>query len=44
MPGPQRVNRYGVEFKLNVVALSHAPGVHVKDVAESLCIDPFMLS
>ncbi|OYT87745.1 MAG: hypothetical protein CFE46_11460 [Burkholderiales bacterium PBB6] len=44
MPGPQKVNRYGVEFKVNAAALSHAPGVQVKDVAESLCIHPFMLS
>lgn len=44
MPGPQKVARYGVEFKLKAVQMSHAPGVQVKDVAESLCIHPFMLS
>lgn len=44
MPGPQKVSRYGVEFKLKAVAMSHASGVQVKDVADSLCIHPFMLS
>jgi|LNFM01.2.fsa_nt_gb transposase len=44
MPGPKKVSRYGVEFKLKAVAMSQAPGVQVKDVAESLCIHPFMLS
>ena len=44
MPGPKKVSRYGVEFKLNAVAMSHAPGVQVKDVADSLCVHPFMLS
>ena len=43
-PGPQKINRYGVEFKLKAVQMSHQPGVLVKDVAESLCIHPFMLS
>ena len=43
-PGPQKVNRYGVEFKLKAVQLSGQPGVLIKDVAESLCIHPFMLS
>jgi transposase len=43
-PGPQKINRYGVEFKLKAVAMSNQPGVLVKDVAESLCIHPFMLS
>jgi transposase len=38
------VNRYGVEFKLTAVKMSESPGVLVKDVAESLCIHPFMLS
>jgi transposase len=33
-----------VEFKLRAVQLSNAPGVLVKDVAESLSIHPFMLS
>jgi transposase len=43
-PGPQKINRYGVEFKLRAVQMSHQPGVLVKDVAESLCVHPFMLS
>ena len=44
MPGPQKINRYGIDFKLKAVKLSHLPGVLIKDVAESLCIHPFMLS
>lgn len=44
MPGPQKINRYGVDFKLKAVQMSNQPGVLVKDVAESLCIHPFMLS
>ena len=43
-PGPQKINRYGIEFKLKAVQMSQQPGVLVKDVAESLCIHPFMLS
>ena len=43
-PGPQKINRYGEAFKLNAVAMSNQPGVLVKDVAEALCIHPFMLS
>ena len=43
-PGPQKINRYGVDFKLRAVQMSHQPGVLIKDVAESLCIHPFMLS
>ena len=43
-PGPQKINRYGLEFKLRAVLMSEQPGVRVKDVAESLCIHPFMLS
>ena len=43
-PGPQKINRYGLEFKLRAVHMSEQPGVLVKDVAESLCIHPFMLS
>jgi transposase len=43
-PGPQKINRYGVDFKLRAVQMSHQPGVLVKDVAESLCVHPFMLS
>ena len=44
IPGPQKINRYGLEFKLKAVQMSNQPGVLVKDVAESLCIHPFMLS
>lgn len=44
MPGPQKINRYGVAFKLKAVQMSSQPGVLVKDVAGSLCIHPFMLS
>lgn len=43
-PGPQKINRYGTEFKLKAVQMSDQPGVLIKDVAESLCIHPFMLS
>jgi len=43
-PGPQKINRYGIAFKLRAVQMSHQPGVLIKDVAESLCIHPFMLS
>jgi transposase len=43
-PGPLKIKNYGVEFKLRAVQLSNQPGVLVKDVAESLCIHPFMLS
>ena len=43
-PGPVKIKNYGIEFKLRAVQLSSQPGVLVKDVAESLCIHPFMLS
>ena len=43
-PGPRRVHKYELEFKLKAVQLSCQPGVFVKDVAASLCIHPFMLS
>lgn len=43
MPGPQKINRYGVAFKLKAVQMSNQPGVLIKDVAESLCIHPFVL-
>lgn len=43
-PGPQKIKRYGVEFKLKAVQMSEQPGVLIKDVAESLCVHPFMLS
>lgn len=43
-PGPKLVNRYSADFKLKAVAMSNQPDVLIKDVAESLCIHPFMLS
>jgi transposase len=43
-PGPVKIKNYGIDFKLRAVQLSNQPGVLVKDVAESLCIHPFMLS
>jgi transposase len=43
-PGPRRVHKYELEFKLKAVQLSRQPGVLVRDVALSLCIHPFMLS
>lgn len=43
VPGPQDINRYGVTFKLKAVQISDQPGVLIKDVAESLCIHPFMV-
>jgi transposase len=42
--GPVKINNYGLDFKLRAVQLSSQPGVLIKDVAESLCIHPFMLS
>jgi len=42
--GKQRIQSYGLDFKLKAVQLSNQPGVLVKDVAESLDIHPFMLS
>lgn len=42
--GPVKIKQYSLEFKLKAVQLSSQPGVLVKDVAESLCIHPFMLS
>jgi len=43
-PGPRTTYRYSNEFKATAVKLSSMPGVRVGDVAESLCIHPFMLS
>jgi len=43
-PGPRKVRSYTERFKATAVKLSHLPGVEVQDVAESLCIHPFMLS
>src|ERR1700709_100752 len=42
--GPVKIKQYSLEFKLKAVQLSDQPGVLGKDVAESLCIHPFMLS
>jgi transposase len=42
--GPRRVKAYSREFKLKAVQLSGQSGVLIRDVAESLCIHPFMLS
>ena len=41
--GPAKINQYSLECKLKAVQLSSQPGVLIKDVAESLCIHPFML-
>ena len=43
-PGPRTVYRYTKDFKATAVRLSQLPGVMVSDVADSLCIHPFMLS
>lgn len=43
-PGPRTTYRYSNEFKATAVRLSQLPGVAIKDVADSLCIHPFMLS
>ncbi|MFM8474183.1 MAG: transposase [Planctomycetaceae bacterium] len=43
-PGPRTVYRYSANFKATAVRLSQLPGVRVSDVADSLCIHPFMLS
>jgi transposase len=40
----KKINRYGIAFKLRAVQMSNQSGVLIKDVAESLCIHPFMLS
>jgi transposase len=42
--GPAKIKQYSLEFKLTAVQLSDQPGVLIKDVAESLCNHPFMLS
>jgi transposase len=42
--GPAKIKQYSLEFKLKAVQLSAQPGVLIKDVAESLCNHPFMLS
>jgi transposase len=42
--GTRKIHRYGIAFKLRAVQMSNQPGVLIKDVADSLCIHPFMLS
>ena len=43
-PGPKKVQRYSLEFKLEAVKLSKLKGVEVQAVADALEIHPFMLS
>jgi transposase len=43
-PGPKRVLRHSLEFKLMAVQLSQQPGIQVQAVAAALDIHPFMLS
>jgi transposase len=43
-PGPRTTNKYSDEFKATAVKLSRLRGVAIGDVAQSLCIHPFMLS
>ena len=43
-PGPRSTYKYTDKFKATAVKLSQLPGVRSKDVAESLCIHPLMLS
>jgi transposase len=41
---PKKTSSYGVQFKINAVALSNQPDVLVQDVAAALDIHPYMLS
>jgi transposase len=43
-PGPKKVQRYSLEFKLKAVKLSQLKGVVVQAVADALEIHPYMLS
>jgi len=43
-PGPRTTYRYSDEFKGTAVRLSQLRGLAINDVADSLCIHPFMLS
>ena len=43
-PGPRTTRKYSNRFKATAVKLSQLPGVEVQEVAQSLCIHPFMLS
>jgi transposase len=42
--GPRTTRKYSNRFKATAVKLSQLPGVEVQEVAQSLCIHPFMLS
>ena len=42
--GPQKIARYGEQFKATAVKLSSLRGVLIQDVAAALDIHPFMLS
>jgi len=42
--GPQKIARYGDQFKATAVKLSNLRGVLIQDVAAALDIHPFMLS
>ena len=41
---PRTTYKYSDQFKATAVKLSQLPGAQSKDVAESLCIHPLMLS
>jgi transposase len=41
---PKKTASYGVQFKVNAVALSNQPDVLVQDVAVALDVHPYMLS
>jgi len=43
-PGPRTTYKYSEAFKAAAVRLSKLPDTSVRDVAEALCIHPFMLS
>ncbi len=43
-PGPIKTYKYSEEFRSTAVRLSKLPDTSVQDVAEALCIHPFMLS
>ena len=42
--GPQKIARYGDQFKATAVKLSNLRGVLIQDVAAALDVHPFMLS
>ena len=43
-PGPRTTYKYSDEFNATAVRLSQLSGTAVQDVADALCIHPFMLS